>query len=420
MTTETALWPFLTPFARHGDDAFCAISAEGVKVRFADGTEKLCGISGLWNVNLGYGNAAIAEAAARALRQASYLTVWGFENAWSRAAADVLIGLAGKDTYARVIFATSGGSANDAAMKLARHWQALRDHGSRKIVLGLKGGYHGLTFGAFALSDVALGKAMYGVDSKSVGHIPADPAALKKVLREIGGQVAAIFVEPVIGNGAFPLGTEFLYALFEGREQYDYLVVADEIATGFGRVGPLLFASRTWPAQPDVLLTGKAMTNGTQAASALLVSHRVFEAFRGRGALFAHAETQAGTPVVAASVLATVAEVERLSALALGERLSQALNHAIGAFIGRAPLVVGTRGAGCMRALILSWADGSKLSAEEVDAAVEAIFRAGALVHPGPSCLLLLPALIYTIEDINRLLACISEGLLRFSVSRRP
>jgi adenosylmethionine-8-amino-7-oxononanoate aminotransferase len=418
MTTETALWPLLTPFAQHGDDAFCAVSAEGVRVRFADGTEKLCGTSGLWNVNLGYGNAAVAEAAARALREASYLTVWGFENRWARSAADALVGLAGRETYARVVFATSGGSANDAAMKLARHWQALRDRGGRKIVLGLKGGYHGLTFGAFALSDVALGKAMYGVDRTSVGHVPADPAALRAVLREIGGRIAAIVVEPVIGKGAIPLSTEFLHAIFEGRQEHDYLVVADEITTGFGRVGPHVFASRTWPAQPDVLLTGKAMTNGTQAASALLISHRVFEAFQRRGALFAHAETQAGTPVVAASVLATVAEMERLSALALGERLSRALDGALRALVGRTPLVVGTRGAGCMRSLTLSWPDGSELSAADVDAAVEAVRRAGALVHPGPSCLLLLPALIYTTENIDQLLACISEGVSRLSALR--
>ena len=388
-------------------------------MRFEDGTVKLCGTSGLWNVNLGYGNPAIAEAASRALRDASYLPIWGFESTYARKAADALIGMAGRQSYARVVFSTSGGAANDAAMKLARHFHALTDRSDRKIILGLKGGYHGLTFGAFSLSDVSLGQQIYGIDRRLVGHVSAqEPAALDRVLDKIGNAVAAIFVEPVLGNGTIPLTDEFVRTLFARREEFGYLVVADEIATGFGRVGPTLFASSLWPTTPDILLTAKAMTNGTQAASALLISRRVFDAFRSRGALFGHAETQAGTPVVCASILATISEMERLDALGLGARLSTALESQLTALVGAAPLVAGVRGRGCMQSLLLAWPNGAGLTAADVDLVVESIRVAGALVHPGPSSIQLLPALTYTQRDLDLLLGFVYDGLSQVAASR--
>lgn len=419
MSREPTLWPLLTPFERSGDDSFCAVSARGVRVTFADGTERLCGTSGLWNVNLGYGNEAIADAACRALRDASYLTVWGFENTYARNAADALIGLARNHAYARVLFSTSGGAANDAAMKIARHFHTLTGLGNRRFILGLRGGYHGLTFGAFALSDVSLGREIYCVDRRFVGHVPTeDPGVLERVLKEIGNSVAAIFVEPVIGNGTIPLSDSFISTLFSKREEYGYLVIADEIATGFGRAAPAFFASDLWPAAPDVLLTAKGMTNGTQAASAVLVSHSVFEAFRSRNALLGHAETQAGTPVVCASILATIEEMNRLNALTAGERLARNLSEALRALVGKVPLVVGTRGKGCMQSLLLGWTDGSPLTPPEVDTVVEAIRLAGALIHPGPNSIQLLPALVYTPEDLRLLLACVCDGLARCASSR--
>lgn len=79
------LWPSMLPPEHQGRDDLCAVSARGVRVRYADGRELLCGTSGLWNVNLGYGNPVIAGAVADALRDASYLSVYQYENAYARA-----------------------------------------------------------------------------------------------------------------------------------------------------------------------------------------------------------------------------------------------------------------------------------------------------------------------------------------------
>lgn len=405
------LWPLMLASAEQGLDSMCAVSAHGVRVRFADGRELLAGTSGLWNANLGFGNVAIAEAANAALRDASYLSVWGYENSYARRAAAELVNVAGADRFARVLFATSGGSANDLAMKLVRHVQVLRGAPRRRAIVGLRDGYHGLTYGAFALTDAQLGHEMYGVDRRLVGHIPAnDPDALSVLLDRAGDRIAALVVEPVIGTGAVPLTDEFVAAILDLRREHGFLLVADEVSTGFGRIGTALFASSAWPESPDILITAKGLTNGTMAAAAVLVSHEVAMAFIEGDAVLGHAETQAGTPVVCAAISATISEMERLDAVAASARLGRRLDLLLTRLEDELDIVTATTGAGCLRAVRLGDA-GKPLSPEEIRTVVTAVRDAGALVHPGPSCIQLLPALIYSDDDLDALLQCVTEGL---------
>lgn len=410
------LWPLMLPPDRQGLDELCAVSAQGVRVKFADGRELLCGTSGLWNTNLGYGNPVIAQAAADALRDASYLSVWGYENSYAHQAAAELVDLAGPNHYARVLFSTSGGAANDMAMKLVRHFHVIQGRDKRKIILGLRGGFHGLTFGAFALTSARLGQQMYGVDRRLVGHIrPNDPDELAAVLARIGDRVAAIVVEPVVGTAAVPLDEQYVAELLRHRAEYGFLLVADEVTTGFGRVGRTVFATQIWPEPPDVLITAKGLTNGTQAASALIVSNKVAEAFTTSVSVLGHAETQAGTPVVCAAIIATISEMRRLDAVTRSSRLSARLDVELSSMVGNETLVNATTGMGCLRSLRLSAGDGTPLAQAEIPAVVAAIRDAGAIVHPGPSCIQLLPALVYSDADLDELLNSVKLGLAAYA-----
>ncbi|MEU7229365.1 daptide-type RiPP biosynthesis aminotransferase [Streptomyces chrestomyceticus] len=408
-----ALWPSLLAPDQHGRDDLCAVSAEGVRVRFADGRELLCGTSGLWNTNLGYGNQAIADAAAEALRTASYLSVFRYENEYARRAADALVELAGADHYVRVLFSTSGGAANDLAIKLARQYQALRGLGGRKVVVGLRGSYHGLTFGGFALTGEDLGQQVYGVDQRLVRHVtPNEPGELATLMARQGAQVAAVVVEPVLGSGAVPLSEEYVAELLRLREEHGFLLVADEVATGFGRTGDF-FASQRWPARPDLLITSKGLTNGTSAAAAVLAAQSVADVFDDTGVLLSHGETQAGTPVTCATILATISEMHRLDAVALGRRLAGRLEEELGMLVAEHPLVNGTTGVGCFRSVRVTAADrsGAPLPQPEVPSLVSAVREAGAIVHPGLHGIQLFPALTYTDTELDELLACIRAGL---------
>lgn len=405
------LWPALLASELHGDDALCAVSAQGVRIRFADGRELLCGSSGLWNTNLGYGNRAVAQAAAEALRDASYLSVFRYENVYARRAAAALIDVCGAEHYQRVLFSTSGGAANDLVMKVARQYHALRGRDRRKVVVGLRGSYHGLTFGGFALTGDDLGQQLYGVDQRQVRHVaPNDPDELRALLDRQGAHVAAVVVEPVLGSGAVPLTEEYIAELLRLRSRYGFLLVADEVATGFGRTGSF-FASQRWPEQPDLLVTSKGLTNGTSAAAAVAVSHEVADAFTETGALLSHGETQAGTPVTCAAILATIEEMRRLDAVALAQRLSARLDTELGRLADEHPRVSGTTGAGCFRSVRVTAADGSPLPQTEVPALVAAVREAGAVVHPGVHGVQLFPALTYTEAELTELLDCVRTGI---------
>ncbi|WP_301126639.1 daptide-type RiPP biosynthesis aminotransferase [Streptomyces cacaoi] len=406
-----ALWPALLEPSAHGDDALCAVSAKGTRVRFADGRELLCGASGLWNTNLGYGNEAVAEAAAAALRDASYLSVFRYENSYARRAAEALVDVAGPAHYGRVLFSTSGGAANDLVMKLARHHHALRGESRRKLVVGLRDSYHGLTFGGFALTGEDLGQQLYGVDQRLVRHVAAnDPDDLAKLLSRQGAQVAAVVVEPVLGTGAVPLTDEYVDALLRLRAEHGFLLVADEVATGFGRTGAF-FASERWPERPDLLITSKGLTNGTSAAAAVLASREVADTFDAAGALLSHGETQAGTPVTCAAVLATLEEMHRLDAVARARRLGRLLDAGLARLVDEHPRVTGTTGVGCFRSVRVCGPDGAPLPQAEVPALVAAVRDAGALVHPGLHGVQLFPALVYTEAELHELLECVRAGI---------
>jgi adenosylmethionine-8-amino-7-oxononanoate aminotransferase len=406
-----ALWPALLETAQQGDDRLCAVSASGVRVRFADGRELLCGTSGLWNTNLGYGNRAIAEAAAAALRDASYLSVFRYENVYARRAAEALIDVAGPGHYARVAFSTSGGAANDLVMKLVRQYHALHGDAQRMLVIGLRHSYHGLMFGSFALTGEDLGQRGYGVDQRLVRHVAAnDVDEIGDLLARTGRSVAAIVVEPVLGTGTEPLDEAYLEHLLDLRDRHGFLLVADEVATGFGRTG-CFYASHRWSRQPDLLVTSKGLTNGTCAASAVIVSRQVASTFTRAGAVVSHAETQAGTPVTCAAITATVDQMRRLDAVALGRRVSVQLDVLLAELLADDPQVCATTGVGCFRSVRLCTAEGAPLPAHEVPHVVAAIRDAGAIVHPGPHGFQLVPALTYRPEDLVELFGCIRSGL---------
>lgn len=236
-------------------------------MRFTDGLEAFCATSGLWNVPLGYGRDKIADAVAAALRDASYLTLFRRSHPLAEEAAERVISFT-QMPFSRVIHATSGGAANDLVMKLSRQYWTLEEGTPRRLVVGLRGSYHGLTYGAHALSGDELGQAVYSVDGRDVRHVPFDDggAGLEALCRREGNRIAALIIEPVLGSGAVEVPADFLDTVQRLREHYGFLLVADEVATGFGRTGAR-FASSRWFPKPDALVLSKALTKGTYVTS---------------------------------------------------------------------------------------------------------------------------------------------------------
>ena len=369
---------------------------------------------------LGYGHEGIAEAVAVALRDASYLTLFRGIHRPAQDAADALLDLTGRAAYRRVIFSTSGGAANDAMMKLARHYHVERGERVRNLVVGLRGSYHGLMYGSHSLSGDALAQGAYSLDRRAVRHVdPADGAAqLASLLHREGAHVAAVVLEPVLGTGAIPLDPGYVEAVLDLRDRYGFLVVADEVATGFGRTGTL-FASSSWSRPPDILVLSKALTNGALGAAALVVGSRVATEFRHRRTTFVHGETQAGTPAVAAAIRAT-AEQFRLAATGeAAERVAHGVRLIADGLVhdGAAREV---RGRGAFLALALrdpsrrpgpAGSNDARLSVDRVARVVRAIADAGAVVHPGIDGIQLIPAYGMSARELDELDTAIRAGL---------
>ncbi len=367
---------------------------------------------------LGYGDPVIAEAVCAAMYDASYLTHFRYANAYARDAADALAGLWADGRFARVLFTTSGGSANDLVMKLARHVYALEGDARRKLVVGLRGSYHGLTFGAHALSGDDLAQPLYGIDLRLVRHVePNDVEGLRTLMARSGSQVAAMVVEPVLGTGAVALDDEYVAELLRLRDEHGFLLVADEVATGFGRCGRM-FLSDGWPAPPDVLLASKGLTNGVAAAAVVMMSRAVADVFDRADAFPVHGETQAGTPPTCAAILATLEQIDALDALRSARAVADRLDAGLEALRDAHPAAVAElTGRGCVRGVTLRHADGRPMMPTEVPAVVAAAFAEGVVVHPGVAGVQLVPALTYSEAEVDE---CCSGWGRRFTGSPRP
>ncbi|MEV7606772.1 daptide-type RiPP biosynthesis aminotransferase [Paenarthrobacter sp. NPDC089322] len=408
--TKLPLWVPLVAQQEFSPRSYTAVSAHGVRVTYEDGLDRLDAKSGLWNANLGYGNQRIAEAIAAELKTASYLPLFRTAHRKAIEASNALLSLPAHP-FKRIVFSTSGGAANDAVMKLARQYFALDGQPERKLIVGLSGSYHGLTYGSQALSGDELGQAVYAVDRRAIRHIRFDDDAkeLAQLMAREGHRVAAVIIEPVLGSGADVVPKEFVAALTKYREEHGFLLVADEVATGFGRVKSW-FVSDEWPQAPDVIVTSKGLTNGTSACAALLIGERITEKFDSSESIFIHGETQAGSPATCAAILSTIDEMKRLDHEHLTSQVSAGLDQLIEE-LQDMQSVGNATGRGCMRGLKLHTRNGLAASPNQVMAVVRRIHQAGAIVQPGPGRIQLLPALVYTQENYEELLTAIKTGL---------
>lgn len=207
-----------------------------------------------------------------------------------------------------------------------------------------------------------------------------------------------------------PLSPVFVQALGNARERSGVLLVADEVATGFGRTGPL-FASESWSFAPDVLITSKGLTNGTVAAAAVLLGPRLVGAFEHHDAILSHAETQAGTPASCAAMSATIAQFEETDVLAHGLRVGRTLERELARLVADHPRVIATTGSGCFRSIRVIDARGEVLNGRAVTRLVSDARGHGAVVHPGPGGVQFIPALVSGDDDIRELVAAVRAAL---------
>ncbi len=305
--------------------------AEGAYVYDIDGRKILDGMAGLWCVNIGYGRNELADAAHAQMTELPYY------NSFFRCStpspillAEKLAELAPKHIN-QVFFGSSGSESNDTALRLARHYWALKGQPEKNRIISREWAYHGSTIAGTSLGGMeAMHGQLYGAVPNIVHVMPpyayelAEPGesdeafglraarAVEEAILEAGPENVAAFIgEAIMGAGGVKVPPESYWPEIQRIcAKYDVLLMLDEVITGFGRTGEW-FAAQTMDIHADMITTAKALTSGYLPLSALLVSDRIAEVLVDKGGEFYHGYTYTGHPVACAVALKNLELMER-------------------------------------------------------------------------------------------------------------
>ncbi|MFC9963485.1 aspartate aminotransferase family protein [Nocardia ignorata] len=328
-----ALWHgFADMGAVTRDGAFVVARGDGAYVYDTEGNRYLDATAGLWFANVGHGRGEIADAVAEQLRTIAHYSNFGdLTEPATQELAEKLSVIA--PVPGSKIFFTSGGSDSvETAAKLARRYWHEQGRADKKILVGRRLAYHGMHYASTSLGGLTPNKEGYGVlveDTRTVEW--NDAKALLALIEDIGAErIAAFFCEPIIGAGGVYLPPEgYLAEVRQICRDHDILFVADEVVTGFGRIGGSWFASTRFDLRPDLMTTAKGLTSGYLPMGAVFIAPHLAEPFYAGGVWFRHGYTYGGHAGAAAAALANLAIVEREGLLEEAARLETTLHTAL-------------------------------------------------------------------------------------------
>jgi putrescine aminotransferase len=427
------LHPFTDHRAMHREGTHIVRSAKGCTLTFEDGREVLDGLAGLWCVNVGYGREEIADAVHRQLKSVAFYP--SFFNTTTEPTIRLSARLAelAPGRLDHVIFSNSGSEANESALKLIRAYWKLRGRSQKTKVIARTFAYHGVTLATTSLTglpsctdpfDLPLPGFIQvpGPNSYGSGKSPAAYGAWcieeteRVIAREGADSIAALFAEPVQGAGGVVVPPDgYLRALRELCRRHEILFVADEVITGFGRLGAW-FASELWSLDPDLMTLAKGITSGYVPLGATMVSREIAEALEAGGYL-AHGFTYTGHPTACAAALANLDVIEKEKLVErvrddVGPRFQAALRKLAGH-----PAVAEVRGFGLIGALELKrpprgpYADAAP---NTLGLAAHNLAREeGVIVRGIRDLVAMSPPLVVTHAELDRMFAALTRALDR-------
>jgi adenosylmethionine-8-amino-7-oxononanoate aminotransferase len=318
------------------------------------GRRYLDAAGGLWFCNVGHGRAELADAAAAQMRElAAYSTFGAYANRPALELAERVAALSPLEETA--VFLTSGGSdAVDSAAKIARHYWQLTGQPQRTLVVARGDAYHGMHAFGTSLSGIAANAQGWGTLIPDVRHVGRDSAEdLAALLEREGDQVAAVIGEPVVGaGGVYPPPAGYWPRVRELCDQHGVLLIADEVITGFGRLGTW-FGSERYGIQPDLITAAKGITSGYLPLGAVLAGARVRDVlWSAQAGVFRHGYSYSGPAAACAVALTNLDILEREGLVERVRQLEPVLAEAVAGLDG-APLVGQTRSAGLLAAVEL-------------------------------------------------------------------
>ena len=405
--------------------------AEGVYYWDTEGRRYFDGIGGIFVANLGHGHPRVIEAVKRQLDTMSFSPPM---HGTSDIALD-FVERVGEVTPGTLNFVKpfSGGSESmEAAMKFARQYYKQTDRPHKYKFVSRYLGYHGSTFGAMAASGT--GKRKTPFEPQMPGFIKVYPPSYYRdrfasweecnrfcaqmfedaIINEDPDTVAGVIVEPIGNTGGIITPTEeYFHLLREICDRHDVLLIFDEIITGWGRTGSM-FAAETFGAIPDIICSGKALSNGTIPLGAMIAREDMAEAFKGdpaAGLNFAHGHTYAGSPVGCAAGLAVINEiVEKDLAARAGEMGTYLAEKLEG--LKKYGVVREVRGRGLIRGVeFVKDTNGLQPFPELGMALKKTALQNGLIIRVDPTWFAVVPALVISKDEVDEMCELIDRSL---------
>jgi adenosylmethionine-8-amino-7-oxononanoate aminotransferase/uncharacterized protein YndB with AHSA1/START domain len=352
---STTFWhPFANMAVVDGNEIVIA-RGEGCTVIDENGKRYLDATASLWYCNVGYGRDEIAAAVERQLRELPSYSAFGLTA--TRPALDLterIAALAPIDD-AKVFLSSGGSDAVDTAAKLARRYWSAIGKPEKVVLIGRSYAYHGMHAFGTTLGGIPANVEGLGDLVTDVAHVDAlSVEALETELERIGpDRVAAFIGEPVVGaGGVIPPPDDYWPRVAEVCRTNDVLLIADEVITGFGRLGRW-FGCERFGFTPDLLVFAKGVTSGYQPLGGVVVAQRIQEPFwTGEGTWFRHGYTYSGHAAACAAALANLDILEREKLVERVAELEPKLTAAVRSLDDHA-LVDETRAVGLLGAIEL-------------------------------------------------------------------